>query len=87
MPPSQQLNLLPWADEVTHGLGGWWTCFQFDRAIVWFGRYVESRLSERHPDTHQPQWTLEELLDPSKRKGLKEFKHDFAGFVRKKRAS
>jgi hypothetical protein len=42
---SQILNLNEWAIETT-GLDGWWACIQFDRAVSWFGRYVESKLSE-----------------------------------------
>lgn len=35
---------------------------QFDRAVSWFGRYVESKLSELDKDG-KPLHTLDELLD------------------------
>ncbi len=54
------MKISPWVQQTT-GLEGWWVAVQFDRAVSWFGRYIESKLDER--DQHgEPLYTLEGLL-------------------------
>ena len=50
---SKRLNGLKGRDE--------WTCYQFDQAIVWLGRYVENKLHELDDDG-KPLYTLAQLL-------------------------
>lgn len=88
IPPSRLLNLRRWANEVTHGLGGWWTCYQFDSAITWFGRYIENKLTETETvgkETRQ-KYQLRDLLDttPHYENGITELKRDFPHRVRRK---
>lgn len=61
-PASQLLNLTAWVKrEFGDWRDGWWECYQLDRAVSWFGRYVENKLSELDKDGN-PIYTLEELL-------------------------
>ena len=61
-PASQLLNLTAWVQrEFGDWRDGWWECYQFDRVVSWFGRYVENRMNELDKDGH-PIYTLEELL-------------------------
>lgn len=71
-PASQILNLNEWAIETT-GLDGWWACIQFDRAVSWFGRYVESKLSEYEDGTQVH--SLADLL------GVENEKQDAKAFI------
>lgn len=54
------MNLTPWVRQA-YSWDGWWTCLQFDLAVSWFGRYVESRLMERDSKGNAVT-TLEDLL-------------------------
>jgi len=47
--------------EQTTGLDGWWVALQFDKAVVWFGRYVEAKCSETD-DHGNHRHSLETLL-------------------------
>lgn len=40
------MELRPRVDELTHGLAGWFTCWQFDRAVMVYGRWVDGKLKE-----------------------------------------
>jgi hypothetical protein len=44
-----------------NGLDGWYAAFLLDRAVTWFGRYVENKLMERDRNG-KPVHTLEALL-------------------------
>ena len=59
-PASLMLRVREWATAKT-GLDGWWTALQFDRAVAWFGRHVESLLSETDEHGHTKH-TLAEVL-------------------------
>jgi hypothetical protein len=41
---------------------GWWTCYQFDAAALWFGNWAEAKLSETDETTHKPLYSLDDLL-------------------------
>lgn len=43
------------------GFDGWWEALQLDRAVSWFGRYVESKLHETDKRGN-PRYELEDLL-------------------------
>jgi hypothetical protein len=59
---SELLELRQWADRETNGLSGWLICFLFDRAVTFWGTYVEGKLNEVDKHTFQPLHTLDELL-------------------------
>lgn len=69
-PASQILKLRQWVQE-TSGFDGWWECFQLDRAVSWFGRYVENKLSKLDKTGH-PIYRLEELLSIDDKADLKQ---------------
>lgn len=75
------MELSAWADEMTQGLAGWFLCDQVDRAVTFFGRYIEAKLHETD-ENGKFIHTLEELLDDRMR-GLSDFKKDFPSLVRK----
>lgn len=67
----------------TTGLDGWWAALQLDRAVSWFGRFVESALDEM--DDGKPVHSLEELLGDSDTNGegdLQAFLAAFGGALR-----
>jgi hypothetical protein len=64
------VSLRDWANEVTEGLAGDWYCLMFDECVRTLGVWVENKLSERHPKTHERMYTLEDLI--GKPKGVKE---------------
>jgi hypothetical protein len=45
----------------TTGLDGWWEAFQLDKAVSWFGRYVENKLNETD-SRGRSRYTLDEIL-------------------------
>ena len=50
--------------KITHSLAA----FEFDNAVMYFGRYIEAKASERDAKTHKPIYRLDDLLtDPKKR--------------------
>jgi hypothetical protein len=57
---SDILNIAAWVER-TYGFDGWWTAFQFNRAVTYFGRYIEAASMERD-DKQQLVYTLDELL-------------------------
>lgn len=57
---SEIVNLRQWVRERT-GFDGWWEALQLDRAVSWFGRYVESKLSETDKKGN-PRYQLEDVL-------------------------
>lgn len=65
-----------WALDTT-GLDGWWAAVQFDRAVSWFGRYIESKLSEY--EDGEPVYSLDELLDATPEHDGRAFIQLFAG--------
>jgi len=52
-----------WVGQV-YDLDGWWTCWQFDHAVTYFGRWIEAKLNETWPKTLKHKYTLEQLLAP-----------------------
>lgn len=76
------LNLNQWALDTT-GLDGWWAALQLDRAVSWFGRFVESALDEMRDG--KPVHSLEELLgDETNGEGdLQAFLTAFGGALRR----
>jgi hypothetical protein len=62
--PSELLNLSAWAADLIGMPSDWWTAFQFDRAVSWFGRHIEGKLQETETigsETRQKH-KLEDLL-------------------------
>lgn len=55
------MNLERWVLR-TYQTNPWWTCLQFDMAVVWFGRYVENKLNELDSKGRHV-YTIDELLD------------------------
>lgn len=68
--PSQTFNLSQWLnselDESDWWLLNWWVCYQFDSAVIHFGLWVESQLSELD-DKGKPKHTLNELVGDGRR--------------------
>lgn len=62
--PSQTLRLTELCAEKYGDAGfGWWAGYQFDNAVLHFGRYVENRLMEMDQQG-KPRYTLAQLLNP-----------------------
>lgn len=77
------MNLKAWARK-TSGFDGWWEALQFDRAVSWFGRYVEARLSETDSQGNYL-YTLEDMLadaPPDRAVGLHQLMRQL-GVIRK----
>jgi hypothetical protein len=61
------LRLKQWVQE-TFNLDGWWTCYQFDRAVAYLGNWVEGKMAEFEridgPDgpRYERKYRLDELL-------------------------
>lgn len=79
-PASKIFKIARLAHEKTNGLAVWWTCFQFDRAVTTFGRYVENKLHEMDDFSHKPRYTLSELLDDTEY-GVDDLKRVFPNAV------
>lgn len=62
------LGISAWASELTGIPGDWWTAFQFDSAVSWFGRHIENKLMERDKNG-DPKYKLESLLADRKNAG------------------
>lgn len=54
------MRLNQWV-ETRYGMDGWWTCMQFDRAVLYLGNWVDAKLLERDQEGHQV-YTLDDLL-------------------------
>lgn len=65
------MNIAAWASEMTGIPGDWWTAFQFDSAVSWFGRHIENKLMERD-DQGKPRYELKSLLEDRKSAGNSE---------------
>ena len=59
--PSRMLRLSQWAARVT-GMPDLWTAWQFDNAVLTFGRWVDNQLEERDESGRRVH-TLRNLLD------------------------
>ena len=61
MPPSQYVHLERQLieDDV---FDPEWLCHCFDHAVSFFGHWVESKLYETDPRTHEPLYELKDLL-------------------------
>lgn len=68
--PSQILRLNDWVEH-EFGLDGWWTTYQFDSAVTFWGNWVEAKLNERDKN-HQPVYTLDMLISDNPRKAQAE---------------
>lgn len=62
--PSEIVRVREWASQMM-GFEDTWTPYQFDRAVVWFGIWVENHLAERDKQG-KPIHTLDTLLDADK---------------------
>lgn len=51
------------AEVLTDGLATWWTCYQFDSAVTYFGRWIDNKLEERDKQGKQ-KYKLSDLLKP-----------------------
>ena len=58
------MSLSQWAAEITGLPFDWWTAFQFDRAVSYFGRDMEKKLNETVERNGKlvHVYTLEQLL-------------------------
>lgn len=63
--PSQILRLDEWVTS-EFGLDGWWTTYQFDSAVTFWGNWVESKLNERDKN-HHAVYTLDMLISDNPR--------------------
>lgn len=81
-PASDICDIATLADRETHGLAAWWTCYQFDRAVTWFGRWMDAKLAETDAD-YKSKYTLSELLrdDPNDDSGLERLMAQFPELV------
>lgn len=68
--PSDVYGMPTWVEN-EFGLDGWWTCYQFDKAITLWGNWVQNRLLERDKN-HQPLYTLDMLISENPRKAQAE---------------
>lgn len=68
IPASQSLNLKAWAEELIGLAPDWYTAFQFDMALTWFGTHIENMLNDLD-EKGKPRHRLEDLLQPPKKKG------------------
>jgi hypothetical protein len=60
-PASEIVGVREWIQD-EFGFDGWWEALQFDRAVSWFGRYMESALMEID-DKGNHVHSLRELLE------------------------
>lgn len=64
-PPSKLLKVRLLERDLTGFTGawtGWWTAYQFDNAVTYFGGYIEGKLAEYDDKTHERIHSLEDLL-------------------------
>ena len=59
--PSELIDLKTWASDLL-GAPDWFTAFQFDAAVSYFGNFIDGKLAETDDD-HKPVHTLSDLLD------------------------
>ena len=59
---SKLIGIPKWTKRLM-GFSDPWTALQFDMAVSWFGHYVEAKLNEFDDKTHQPRFSLQELLN------------------------
>jgi hypothetical protein len=76
--PSKLLDLRKWVEE-HFGLDGWWTCYQFDSAVTWTGRFIEARLHEYDDRTKKQRYTLDQLLEEPVQMTPQEFAEKYKG--------
>lgn len=58
---SSLVDIPEWTKRLM-GFSDPWTALQFDMAVSWFGHYVEAKLNDYDDKTHQPRFSLQELL-------------------------
>lgn len=65
---------------------GWWASYQFDNAVIWFGSYIENKLTEMD-DKGKPVWKLDDFLEDNEGKridrSLEDARSQLKQFVRK----
>lgn len=57
------MQISQWAAAMLGMPSDWWTAVQFDSAVIHFGSWVESKLSEYDYQAKRYHYTLDELLD------------------------
>ena len=55
-------NLPRWVRR-EFGLDPWWTCYQFDSAVCWFGSWLEGQLSETDEKGRPVYASVKDVLD------------------------
>lgn len=60
MRPSEILQIPQW-EASTQGTDGWWTSYQVDNAVAYFGIWADNKLAELD-DNGKAKWSLEHLL-------------------------
>lgn len=60
MRPSEILQIPKWERE-QFGTDGWWTAYQVDNAVSYFGLHIEAKLAEQDKDGRHTH-TLKQLL-------------------------
>jgi hypothetical protein len=76
--PSHLLELKNWV-ESQYGIDGWWTCYQFDSAVTWVGRFIEGKLAEYDKTSKKQKYSLEQLLEEPKPLTVQQFAEQFKG--------
>lgn len=76
-PASEIYDIATLARRETRGLAVWWTCWQFDRAVMTWGRWVENKLADYDAENKTYRYTLSDLLDLEPPQGLADLKAAF----------